>query len=169
MKYFTYLWKIGTWKKKASQTDSPHNMLNHAAGDKFSAAGVSPDCTVFIVTAKEGLLYLGGSIKVGSITDKATAAAQLEVEEDTLSDDGIEYILAKEGTVMPFNANLLVDDSIVKTLEFAKPDGGFVNLKYDSSGKLKGQTLRGVRRLYNGEQKKLLAILKANATAEANS
>ncbi len=159
MKYFTYLWKISTWKKKASQSDSPDNMLSYAVSDKFTAAGVGPDCTVFIVTAKEGLLYLGGSIKVSCVTDKTTAAENLGIDVDELMEDE-EYILAKEGTVMPFRSDLLVDDSIVKTLEFAKPDGGFVNLKYDSTGKLKGQTLRGVRRLYAGEQQKLLELLK---------
>ncbi len=158
MKYFTYLWKSSTWNKKVSQSDTSSNMLEYAVSDKFTAAGVGPDCTVFIVTAKEGLLYLGGSIKVSCITDKATAAEQLGVEVDELKEDG-EYILAREGTVMQFKSDLLVSDSVVKTLEFAKPDGGFVNLKYDSTGKLKGQTLRGVRRLYAGEQKKLLQLL----------
>ncbi len=160
MKYFTYLWKISTWKQTVAKAKESTVMLDYAVSDNFLKAGVGPDCTVFIVTATDGLLYLGGSIKVDAVTDKATAAAQLDIPEDQLSDDGDEYIIAREGTIMPFTPDRLVSDSIVKTLEFAKPDGGFVNLKYDSSGKLKGQTLRGVRRLYAGEHTKLVELLK---------
>jgi len=157
MKYFTYLWTSKTWKSKASQ--SPENMLTYAASDLFTSAKVSPGCTVFIVTVKAGLCYLGGFIKVGAVTDKAGAAEHLGIAEEELW-DGKEYILAKEGTEVPFNADRVLDPALSRGLEFAK-DGGFINLKLDSEGKLNPQTLRGVRQLYNGEEKKLMALINS--------
>lgn len=158
MKYFTYLWPSKTWKKKASETSD--STLGYASSDLFAQAKVMPDCTVFIATVKDGYCYLGGYIKVGVVTDRAGASEILGIADEDLS-DGQEFIIAKEDTVQPFRADLKLDADFSRGLEFAKEGGGFVNLKLDKDGLLKSQTLRGVRRLYTGEEKKLMELLKA--------
>ena len=158
MSYFTYLWKNDTWKDKAKQAAAGYDELDYAASHKFTAAGVVKGSGVFIVTVKKGELFLGGYISVAEVGDLPSAAKYLEKEEDQLW-KASDYILADKAKLYRFKEDTLVDASVARALEFTTLGGGFVNLKFDSSGGLNGQTLRGVRRLYYGAEKDLFRFL----------
>lgn len=157
MSYFTYLWKNETWSKKAELSLNGYSRLDYAASDKFKGAGISEGATVFIVTVKKGILYLGGYIKVLSILDRNQAARYLSIPESELWKAG-EYIVAQRGCEVDFRDNLMIPLDKAKKLEFSR-NGGFVNLKIESDGKINRQTLRNVRKLYAGCEKQLFDAL----------
>lgn len=157
MSFFTYLWKNETWSKKVQLSHNGYSKLDYAASDRFKVTGITRGATVFIVTVKQGVLYLGGYIKVYDVLNCNQAAKYLKRPEHELW-KASDYIVACQGEEIDFRSNLIIPLEQTKRLELVK-DNGFVNLKMDSDGKLDRQTLRNVRKLYTGSEKILFDLL----------
>ncbi len=150
MSYFTTLWTNETWDRKAKLAAGAYPQLDYAASKGFSSVGVKTGSTVFIVTVKKGILFVGGLIKVHAVLNKTEAAIFLKRPEEDLW-PAQEYIVAAPGSELNFEVHrsLTVEDAA--NLKFSK-NGGFVSPKTLSSGMLDRQTLRNVRKLYPGSE-----------------
>ena len=84
MKYFTTYWKNDTWKRRAEEAKHGNKKIDYAAADCFKKRGVERGSVVFIVTDIEGVMFLGGYIKVHEILDINDAARYLGKSEDKL-------------------------------------------------------------------------------------
>lgn len=153
-KCFTYLWKNDEWERKRKSTD---HRLTYAASDQFLERGVRPGSVLYIVTVKNGSMYVGGTIQVADVLDRTRAGAYLGTDPDRLWQAN-QYAVCARNSAFVFLPDNKLDTHVVSSLEFA--DGpGFRNLKIGSDGKLDRQTLRGIRELYGDAHLKLDAHL----------
>ena len=157
-RYFTYLWRNESWSRKTELAREGFWQLEYAASNRFRAAGVAPGCVVFIVTVIKGTLYLGGTIEVADVLDRAAASGYLRLRATDLR-GAKEYIVAKHGHEDRFRGDLVVEDRIAHNLKFRARNGGYVHPKLDRDGKIDRQTLRNARLLYPGSEQPLLDLL----------
>ncbi|XSG73102.1 DUF6602 domain-containing protein [Herpetosiphon llansteffanensis] len=140
-RYFTHYWTNQTWDVLA-QTEQDQ-LLDYTASNLFLKRGIQVGDYVYVLTVKEGLLYLLGAMLVGEICDAATAAKRLNMQVDEIwpADD---HLLAQQATLMNFKQR--IPDQVVRALRFnsahaQKP------LFFKANGLIDQQTLRGVREL----------------------
>lgn len=157
MSYYTYLWKNSTWDRKSKLASEGYAELDYAASDNFKSAGVFKGDKVFIVTVREGVLYLGGLILVADVLNKRDASVYLGVPESSLW-EAKEYIVAARLTAQIFKDNIALPTSATQSLQFAK-DKGFTYLKFEAPGILDRQTLRNVRKIYPDSESILESFL----------
>ena len=157
-RYYTYLWRNESWFRKAELAREGFGNLEYAASNRFRAAGVAPGCVVFIVTVIKGSLFLGGTIEVAEVLDRAAAARYLGLRPQDLR-GAKEYIVARPGREDRFRGDLKVDDRIAHGLKFKARHGGFVHPRLDREGKIDRQTLRNARPLFPGAELPLLDLL----------
>lgn len=155
---WTYLWKNEMWIKKTEDLRFGEKYLRYAAGDQFTKRGVSPGDSVFIVTVRKGIVYLGGVIRVELVTDRKTAAQALGLQNDRLW-DASEFILPAPSNEDIFRPNLALGNRFVDDMQLLHGKGEIKSPKRDASGGVDRQTFRGIRQLVAGEEEKLEALL----------
>ena len=64
MNYFTHYWQNDTWdfNRKFSKKG---DLLKHIAGNLFTKRGVQVGDLIYVVTVKQGKLFVCGKLKVG--------------------------------------------------------------------------------------------------------
>ena len=157
-RYFTYLWTNESWIRKTALAREGYWHLDYAAGNRFRSAGVAPGSVVFIITVIRGSLFLGGYIEVEAVLDRENAAKFLGQYAGDLRNAN-EFIVARPGSEVVFRGDLKVDDAIAKSLGYRTKSGELVYPKQDAEGRIDRQTLRNVRRLFTGTEKKLFALM----------
>ncbi len=143
-RHFTHYWTNETWERQRrwQQTSHTEDSLHHTASNQFIKRGVEPGDFVYPVTVLKGSLYLLGRLEVGKVCDTREAVRLLGTTDLYEADD---HIIAARSTSTHFD--LEVPSGLTRTLMFV---GGreTKKLKFDPSGHLNRQTLRGVRELH---------------------
>ena len=161
-RYFTAYWKNEYYDYclKQGLDGAP---LDHTAGSRFNRSGVGSVAEernhVYVVTVREGLLYLVGKMEVkGPAVTQKEAAALLSYEPY----DAPEHLMAKACTPMRFNWKKPVSISTTRALEFKVPGTNRTRrLKFrPGTTLLDPQTLRSVRQLTPQSAVRLDALLK---------
>jgi hypothetical protein len=146
------------WNKKTEDFRFGEKHIRYAAGDQFLKRGVAPGDSVFIVTVRKGIVYLGGVIRVKLVTDRAAAANTLGIPSAELW-DASEFILPAPSDADIFRPNLALTDRLVDDLQLLHGKADIKPPKRDASGGVDRQTFRGIRRLAPGEEAKLEVLL----------
>lgn len=141
-KYFTHYWQNPTWETNRLSTPEG-TLLSHIAGEQFGARGIEMGDVGYVVTNRNGKLFLCGKMIVGTICTKAEAAELTGLNQEDLY-DASQQIIGSEGT--PMKWDLEVPLAITKRLEFIQKKV-ISQLKFDSNGLLDKQTLRPIRML----------------------
>jgi serine/threonine protein kinase len=119
--------------------DKHSGCLDYAASGQFAKRGVQPGDVVWIVTAREGILFLVGRLSVGSVVDGERAEERLGRGDLW---DAEAYALAEPGS-----AESLVNISLtecVEQLEFASTSSPRLTLKH---GLVNAQQLQAMRQV----------------------
>lgn len=139
MASYTHYWQNDTCD---FQRDSKGAALAHTASNQFRARGVSPGSHVYVVTVRQGILFLIGRMEVGQIVSKRQAERVLNYPVW----DAEEHLIASKGTGTKMIFNRSVPVTITEQLLFEK-SGKFEPPVFKAPGRLDQQTLRGVRKL----------------------
>ena len=133
----------------------PEELLDHTAGNLFSAKRVGPDDVIYVVTVKHGRLYLLGKLCVARVCGLAEAAKILHRAPESLW-DASDHVIALSATTMKFDRSVSIETT--EQLSFVgKDDIKF--LKFKEPGHLDEQTLRGVREIHNMSVQELDRLL----------
>lgn len=145
-RHFTHYWTNDTWERERHWQQIGHTgeRLNHIASNQFVKRGVESGDVVYPVTVLDGSLYLLGRLEVDKVCDADEAARLLETTTMNLY-EADDHIIAAQPTSKHFD--LQVPTGLTEQLMFV---GGRATqrLKFDLSGHLNRQTLRGVRKLH---------------------
>lgn len=134
---FTHYWTRAVLRAAEGDEGEP---LVHTASNVFIDRGVERGDRIYVVTVKNGGLYLLGRLVVGVVCDLEYAAAALGYAPWEADD----HLLASECTALRFDRRISHDVASRLTFEGAR---GPVKLAYKDIGVLDEQSLRGVRQL----------------------
>lgn len=151
-RFWTHYWKNDTWDE---ESDEP---LDHAASNVFHSRGVAAGDRVYVVTVRDGHLYLGGVITVDAVVGQSEAERRLGKSSIWAADD---HVIAKESG--PFVRDRQVADEVARGLRFL-PNGEPMEFK---EGAIDTQTMRGVRELAPESAALLDRELEEEPTARA--
>jgi N utilization substance protein B len=157
-RYFTHYWNREQYQESlAGDKAVKGTPLDHTAGTMFTLRGIKPGDIVYVVSVKEGRLYLIGKMEVGEI---------LFSDEEARSRIGYEPWSAPEHLIArvctPIQPDLLVPADMVERLRFISPLGK-VRPKFDKPGVLNRQALRIIRELEPESAEELNSLLPAMA------
>jgi len=138
--YFTHYWSRDSCDYYIS-IGQEGLLLDHTAGSLFMKRGVSKNDFIYVVTIREGELFLIGKMQVGEIVFSDEEAKRCIGYEPWSAP---EHLIAKSCT--PMRLDRAVPLNVTRSLRFIGPEG-LKPLKFESSTKLNRQTLRGVRKL----------------------
>jgi HNH endonuclease len=141
-RYFTHYWQNQTWELNRD-IGAKGDLLEHCASNLFTQRGVSSDDFVYVITVKDGQLYLCAKMQVAMVCTDIEAAEYLNRELTDLWEAN-EHIVAHAAT--PQEYNFVVPENITKSLRFLNKNAE-KPLVFDALGRLDKQTLRGVREL----------------------
>lgn len=165
MKYFTHYWKNKTWEDNR-KADFSNQAVKHISGNDLRKVGMSVGDTVFIITVKEGKLFVAGKLTIGKFCSRTEAAKEMDCSPSKLW-DAKEHIIASNYTeTPPKNWDLKVPLDVTKQLLFISGKE-IKSLKFISDSELDQQTLRKPRQLTFESAQKLDEVL--NSTSESNN
>ncbi len=142
MNHFTHYWKNPTWEKN-QEINPKRALLTHLSGSQFKNRGIEVGDLGYVVTIKQGRLFLCGKLEVGSYCDSSEAAKITGLTPDQLW-QATEHLVASYATEMRWD--LEVPLTLTKQLEFIH-GSTTTKLLFISENLLDRQTLRGVRLL----------------------
>lgn len=134
---FTHYWTRAMLRSAESDAGEP---LVHTASNVFVDRGIERGDRIYVVTVKDGGLYLLGRMVVGVVCDSEYAAAALGKPPWEAED----HLLASACTALRLDRRVSHDIASRLTFEGAR---GAVKLAYKDIGVLDEQSLRGVRQL----------------------
>lgn len=156
-KYFTHYWKNSTWKDNKNSQFADY-AVKHISGNDLRKRGIEIGDTVFVITVKEGKLFLSGKLIVGKFCNRQEAALEMKCKPSDLWDAAEHIIASKFTPTTEEHWDLQVPTNITEQLEFVSGDE-IKGLKFKSKNYLDQQTLRSVRRLTPESAQKLDDIL----------
>ena len=157
-RYFTHYWTNKTWDDQASRiANESEKTLNHTASNMFQDRGISKGDGVYVVTVKQGQLFLLCKLTVGKVCGFEEAARHLKDENLWEADD---HIVAESPAPIRSTFEVPLPLAITEQLRFEGSEGS-KSLRFVEPGVLHQQTLRGVRELDYGSAQLLDAILSA--------
>ena len=156
MRYFTHYWSSKRIKKKKFMQERKGKPLVRTAGKRFHSRNVKRGDFIYVVTAKEGIMYLIARMQVGDIVTKAEAESRFP--EDVVW-DAEEQVIAFEGTSTAQTFDRSVPTKLVRQLRFVLASGDRTPLVMYKNGLLDKQTLRNVRELSEESAKLLETII----------
>lgn len=142
MASYTLLWTNETWDKYANlKRASGACPIEYVAGDnKKPLSTVSPGDEIFIVTVKQGSLYVGGRLIVASYPlNRRDAVSQLG--RNDLIDKEL-FFIADDDLIDEFRPACLVELNIAKNLELIRVDGTICRPSLDKKGSIDRQAFR---------------------------
>lgn len=150
---FTQYWQNDTWDAARGEEDR----LHYVGGNEFRKRGVQPGDAVYVVTNRQGTMYVAARMVVVKITDAAEARRLLKTDNLWPAD---EHVIGRDGTLKRFDIRVPDDDA--RRLLFGIDESPLV---FARPGVLDQQTLRGVRPL-SPESAAILDRLLAQAGAD---
>jgi bifunctional DNA-binding transcriptional regulator/antitoxin component of YhaV-PrlF toxin-antitoxin module len=115
-------------------------ILCHDAGNQCRTRGIKRGDFVYVVTVREGDLYLMGRLQVGEVCSLARATAKLGPDLW----DANDHLIAESGSEVPMRADVTIPPGVAKLLTFVNSDGK-ANLRYPVNH-MEFQTVREVDR-----------------------
>jgi len=155
MTAFTHYWKNDTFEQMRANGNEG-KPLDHTAGNTFANVGVKRGDSVYVLTVKEGELFLVGRMTVSKIVHSDAEAQSLLGYDVWPASD---HLIASENECTPMRFRRRVPLEIVKQLRFDSKAGP-KPLTFTAEGRLDQQTLRGVRQLSRMSVGLLDSILK---------
>jgi len=144
-KYFTHYWTNTTWDEMSAILEQySDGKLFRAGSNLFNPQKIKKGDQVYIVTIKQGLLYLGGRIIVDHILPH-NKAVNFQDWGYPLWEANYHIIMNKMSAGYFKHLNK-ISNEVTQDLRF-RSTGGLRKLKYEDKGILDRQTLRGVRQL----------------------
>ena len=104
---------------------------------------MSPGDVIYIVHYRAREIYVGARLLVGQLLSQDEAEAHF----GNPGWDADDHVLALEGTEQRLVPDRMVARDLLRRLEFIRPDGARVGLKFDQDGAAHQQTLRSLREL----------------------
>jgi hypothetical protein len=158
MAYFIHPWTRQTLEYHAEliERGTVPREVDHTASNMFRARGVTPGDTMYIVSWTEGALYVHGRLVVDRVVDQVTA----EVDQGMDLWEADDHVLARPGTATLFVIEQ-IPDTVLRKLEFIRPDGTATTPALNRSGNVDHQGFRTVRQLAPGSANELDRILNA--------
>jgi hypothetical protein len=145
---FTHYWSNATWDSLVELE------IDHTASEMFLDRGVDDGARLFIVTIKNGQLFLGSRLLVDRVVGLAKARKIFGPDVWEAKD----HVIARKA--QPFRRDLRVPTEVVRELSFIGKNPRLVMKK----GRLDQQTLRGVRELTDESALLLEGLLQAAET-----
>lgn len=153
MASFTHYWSAETCDAMAEKSEG--RAFGHTAGEDFKGHGILFGDQIYAVSVRRGILYLIGRLLVDKVCNQSAAEAALNYEPWEASD----HFLAARRAKTPMRFSRKVSLRHAKLLRFPTKTG-LKLLKFESTGLLDRQTLRGVRRLDDASAKLLDRLIK---------
>ena len=159
-RYFTHYWRNKTCRDHEEDVGKP---LDYIAGNLFRERGVKEGDVVYVVTVKQGRLFVIGRLTVGQMCGAAEAARIIDPEDLYPAN---EYIIASSATPMRFDVE--VPSEVTQNLLFvasphSKPP------RFREPAYLDQQTLRAVRELEPASAKELDELLPPDTPTQSTT
>ena len=138
-RYFRHYWDNETWEANGNA----QRTLNAIYGNQFFRRSVAIGDIVYVVTVRNGILFLGGRLEVGTRTR----------HDQPILADWAQEIRAKPNTATAFNATREVPRELAERLIILSSRGP-VTLEFDEYG-LNHQKMRTMRELSTGSAAEL--------------
>jgi len=127
MNSYTFYWDNDTWKKYSREGDKRITYI--AASNTNNFKDIRAGDEVFVVTAKDNILYVGGRlIADGSPIDRPEAESRL-VGESIISRS--HYVLARSDELCIFKGNISLKAEAARDLEVLLKDGSIGHKKFN--------------------------------------
>ena len=141
-RYFTQYWSNETWDRNL-QNGHQDSFLDHTADNHFRKRGVGPGDHIYIVTIRNGGLYLLCRGVVDRVTSQRGAATALGTSPELLweADDHLLFLKRDEAAREDYQRKVPL--SVVRKLDILRV-GGPKPLSFKANGQLDQQALRGV-------------------------
>lgn len=156
-KYFTHYWRNDTWENNRTSKFADY-ALKHISGNDLKQRGIEVGDNVFVVTVKQGKLFLAGKLVVGKYCKLEEIAKEMNCKPSDLWDAKYHIVASEFTTTTEKHWDLPVPPNITEKLEFIR-DKEIKTLKFKSKNYLDPQTLRKVRQLTFDSAKKLNELL----------
>lgn len=138
---WTFYWGQASWDPHVNAEGSP---LDHVAGNQFRKRGVSRGDRVYVVSIRDGVLFLGARLTVDLIVSQAQASERLK--SDNLW-DASEHIIAVANSGTALQLRRSIPSDVAKQLAFECPGRGAKRLCFVTHDLLDRQAMRGLREL----------------------
>ena len=139
MASFTHYWQGSTCDYLIKNEGE---LLSHTAGNQFKSRGVQVGSQIYIVTVRNGTLYVIARLEVAKIV--SMREAQRHFKSQVWEAD--EHIICKPSACTRMRFNKSVPVSVTKQLLFER-GSHYVSPVFKTDTKLDQQTMRGVRKL----------------------
>ena len=159
MASYTLLWTNETWDKYSSiKRVSGACPIEYVAGDnKKPLSTVKPGDEIFVVTVKQGSLYVGGRLIVATFPLTRRDAVSRLGRSDLI--DKELFFVANRDEIDEFRSGCLVELDIAKNLDLIKVDGTVCRPSLDKKGSIDRQAFRSPFKLPVKSAETLRAIL----------
>ncbi len=157
MKSFTFYWQNDTWNEYKSH---PDKLITYIAGEKLS--NITQGDEIFVVTAKQNRLFIGGRI-IASGAPVGKKAAVLKLDGQSVIDKE-QYVIAQSDQLDIFRPNLSLDADAVRNLEVITAEGSIKH--YEFSKTTFPQDFRGLRKLSSKSAIEIRELLQLKTSQE---
>lgn len=151
MNSYTLYWANKTWEQYKSQQSKP---LLYVAGDSLSK--IKKGDEIFIVTAKDNRLFIGGRLISSGVAVDIDRAIQLLDGENLI--DKKQYVVADINQRDYFRSNLSLDADAVKRIEKIDVNGVVKQCKFTPTSFM--QDFRTMSKISEKSAKELRLLLK---------
>lgn len=163
MASYTLLWTNETWEKYSNiKRVSGACPIDYVAGDnKKPLSTVKPGDEIFVITVKQGSLYVGGRLVVATYPltrrDAVSQLGRSDLIEKEL------FFIAKGDQIDEFQSGCLVELDTAKNLDLIKVDGTVCRPSLDKKGSIDRQAFRSPFKLPVKSAETLRSILIKSA------
>lgn len=142
MASYTLLWTNETWGKYSDiKRISGTCSIDYVAGDnKRPLSEAGPGDEIFVVTVKQGSLYVAGRLVVATLPLSRHEAVTKLGRSDLIDKD--MFFVANKDKLDEFRSGCLVDLELAKNLELIKVDGSIGHPSLDRKGSIDRQAFR---------------------------
>ena len=144
-RYFTHHWQNRNWQDEV-QVNHAGRPLSASADTRFNDGRVSPGDVVYVVSMRDGQLYLGGRINVSAVVNRRRAAQFLGTTQNELW-DAAAWIIDETRSGTPLNVRRRLAPEFMRQLRCMFADGETRGLFFDTPTHLNVQATRGIREL----------------------
>lgn len=168
MTSYTLLWTNETWGKYSdTKRISGACSIDYVAGDnKRPLSEVGPSDEIFVVTVKQGNLYVAGRL-VAATFPLSRREAIAKLGRTNLIDKDL-FLVADKEELDEFRSGCLVDLDVARNLELIKVDGSIGRPSLDSKGVIDRQAFRSPFKL-TAKSANALRLILSNSTVPLRS
>ena len=133
---------INYWTGDTMDREVTHVPLNHTAANKFYERGVRPGDTVFVLSFRNGDLFIVARLVVAEIVGQSAAEQQLGHDLWQAKD----HLIAVPGRSTAVRNDAIVPDNRMSDIGFIDKSGARSHPKRNN-GKVEPQTFRHIRQI----------------------